>query len=284
MADEHAIARYRRWYRRLLRFYSRPHRERFAESMEQTFNDLCRERAEVGEGLFGFVLWVFVETSTEIIRENVRFIVMQSITRRLIVWAAIVAIILLVPFLAMRFHWQVPDPGSPVLEEVNWDLFDFVFAGTLLFGSAVTYELIARKGGTTAYRAAVGIACAAGLVLVWINAAVGIIGSEDNPANLLYFGVLAVGFIGAFIARFQPRPMARALFATALAQALVPVIALIIWRPDFSPGVVAVFILNAFFVALWVASALLFRHAGDPGPEIRGEERGRGASREEVAD
>ena len=269
MADEHAIARYRRWYRRLLRFYSRPHRERFAESMEQTFNDLCRERARAGEGLVGFVLWVFLETSAGIIRENVRFIVMQGITRRLIVWAAVVGLILLVPFLAMQFHWQVPDPGSPALEEVNWDLFDFVFAGTLLFGSAVTYELIARKGGTTAYRAAVGIACAAGLVLVWINAAVGIIGSEDNPANLLYFGVLAVGFIGAFIARFQPRPMARALFTTALAQALVPVIALIIWRPDFSPGVVAVFILNVFFVALWVVSALLFRHASTHGPETR---------------
>ena len=46
----------------------------------------------------------------------------------------------------------------------------------------------------------------------------------------MYFGVLAVGFIGAFIARFQPRGMARALFATAVAQALVPVIALS-WVP-----------------------------------------------------
>ena len=78
MADEHAIARYRHWYRKLLRFYSRPYRERFAESMEQTFNDLCRERAEAGEGLVGFVLWMFVETSAGIIRENGRSIVMQN--------------------------------------------------------------------------------------------------------------------------------------------------------------------------------------------------------------
>ena len=70
MANEHAIARYRRWYRKLLRFYSRPHRERFAESMEQTFNDLCRERREAGEGLLGFVLWTFIETSAGIIREK----------------------------------------------------------------------------------------------------------------------------------------------------------------------------------------------------------------------
>ena len=54
MADEHAIARYRHWYRKLLRFYSRPYRERFAESMEQTFNDLCRERARSGKGIGRF--------------------------------------------------------------------------------------------------------------------------------------------------------------------------------------------------------------------------------------
>lgn len=48
MADKHAIERYRRWYRKLLRFYAKPYRERFAESMEQTFNDLCRERAARG--------------------------------------------------------------------------------------------------------------------------------------------------------------------------------------------------------------------------------------------
>ena len=43
----------------------------------------------------------------------------------------------------------------------------------------------------------------------------------------MYFGVLAVGMAGALIARLRPRGMARALFATALAQALVAAIALI---------------------------------------------------------
>jgi hypothetical protein len=71
MADEHAIARCRHWYRKLLRFYSRPYRERFAESMEQTFNDLCRERAATGKRLGGFVLWMFFETFAGIIRQNI---------------------------------------------------------------------------------------------------------------------------------------------------------------------------------------------------------------------
>src|SRR5688572_8042949 len=60
------------------------------------------------------------------------------------------------------------------------------------------------------YRFAVGVALAAALFLVWMNLAVGLIGTEDNPANLLYGGVLAVGIIGAIIARFRPHGMARA--------------------------------------------------------------------------
>lgn len=81
--------------------------------------------------------------------------------------------------------------------------------------------------GNNAYRAAVGVALAAAFVLVWMNLAVGVIGSEDNPANLMHGGVLAAAIVGVVIARFRPRGMARALLATALAKALVAVIALI---------------------------------------------------------
>jgi hypothetical protein len=150
-------------------------------------------------------------------------------------------------------------------DEWNWDLFDFIFAGTLLLGAALVYELVAKKGGTTAYRAAVGVAVATALVLVWVNAAAGIIG-DDESFNLMYFGVLAIGITGALVARFQPQGMARALLAMATAQMLVPLIVLAIpnlrgalWEP---PGPVGVFVLNAFFAALWIGSALLFRKAG----------------------
>jgi hypothetical protein len=263
MHDEHTLAHYRRWYRQLLRLHSRPYRERFGESMEQTFNDLCRDRAEAGGRLVGLVFWIFAETSAGIFREKVRFIMMQNLTRRLLLWAVVVGLILLVPLLAMQLNWNVPDPGSPAHETVNWSVFDFVVAGILLFGSALTYEVIAAKGGNTAYRAAVGIACGAGLLLVWLNLAVGLIGSEDNPANVMYIGVLVVGLVGAGLARLAPRGMARALFATAVAQALVPLIALTIWRPPIVSGVAQVLGVNALFVALWVVSALLFRQAAE---------------------
>ena len=160
------------------------------------------------------------------------------------------AFVLLVPLVAMQFT-----------TEVNWTASDFMVAWFLMAGAGFAYQLATGQTRQLAYRAAAGMAVATAFILVWINLAVGLIGSERNPANLMYGGVLAVGLIGAGLARFQPHGMARALFVMALAQFLVPVIALMIWRPDFSPGVAKVFGLNAFFVLLFVGSALLFRHA-----------------------
>jgi hypothetical protein len=108
-----------------------------------------------------------------------------------------------------------------------------------------------------AYRAAAGIALAAALLILWMHGAVA---TEDDSPGLIFFGVLAVGIIGAVIARLRPRGMARALFGTALAQALVAVIAMIAWGQYLE-----ISILNAFFIALWVGSALLFRKAASLG-------------------
>jgi len=155
------------------------------------------------------------------------------------------------------------------VHEMVWDLFDFVVAGALLFSTGLAFELVAKQKSTTTYRAAIGMALAATLLLVWTNLAVGLIGSENNPANLLYAGVLAIGLVGAIIARFQPRGMAHTMFAMALGQFLVPVIALLIWKPEFTSGVAKVFAANGLFVVLWIGAALLFRHASATGSNQR---------------
>jgi len=110
--------------------------------------------------------------------------------------------LLLLPLLAMQFT-----------NEVVWDVADFIVAGVLLFVTGLTYKLAAIKVGNIVYRSAVGLALTAAFILIWVNGAVGIIGSENNDANLMYGGVIGV------------------------------------------------FVLNAFFVMLWVGSALLFRNA-----------------------
>src|SRR5688500_8375234 len=113
----------------------------------------------------------------------------------------------------------------------------------------------------TTYRFAVGVAVGAAFILVWLSLGVGIIGADGDPANLMYFGVLAVGIIGALIARFRPLGMARALFVTALAQASVAVIALIAGLGHPYSGPLELSLLNGFFVTLFVGSAWLFRRA-----------------------
>jgi hypothetical protein len=117
------------------------------------------------------------------------------------------------------------------------------------------------------YRFAVGVALAAALILVWLSLGVGIIGKDGDPANVMYFGVLAVGIIGSLIARFRPRGMSRALFATALAQTSVAAIALIAGLGYPWSGPLELTVLNGFFVALFVGSAWLFRRAAHGRPE-----------------
>lgn len=72
----------------------------------------------------------------------------------------------MVPLVAMQFT-----------SEVDWDLTDFVIMGILLFGSALTYELLAMKARTIEHWIFIGLAVAAVLFLVWAELAVGIFGT-----------------------------------------------------------------------------------------------------------
>jgi hypothetical protein len=167
----------------------------------------------------------------------------------------IAILVLLLPLGAMQFT-----------DEVAWDETDFAVMGTMLFGACGAYETAARMTGNTAYRAAVGVALGAAFMLIWMSLAVGIIGSEDNPANLMYGGVLAVGILGALIVRFEPCCIACVLAVTALAQVLVGMIALFggLGSAGANWPEVIVF-LTGFFAVLWLISALLFRKAAGEG-------------------
>ena len=150
--------------------------------------------------------------------------------------------------------------------EPSW-IDNLAQTGILLIGVGIVVELTSRKTGRAAYRAALGLAIGSALLLSWVNGAVGIIGSEDNEANLLYGGVIVVGAIGAVIARFKPEGMARALFATAFAQTLVAVIALVGRLGSPYSGPLEIVTVNGFVVALFVGSAVLFSKAAGDRPD-----------------
>jgi len=189
----------------------------------------------------------------------------RHVGRRRSLWkspALITLLILLIPLL-----------GNHFVDGWNWPPGAFVRVGAIIFGIGLTYELVTRNRDAIAYRAAVGIAFATGFLLMWGNF---VQMADVTRAPAMYFGVPIVLAIGAVVARLRPNGMARALFVTALAQALVLAAALIIlttrspqvssWTPPEWRG----FGGNAFFVMLFVGSALLFRKAarGESAPEV----------------
>ena len=108
----------------------------------------------------------------------------------------VTACILAVPLVAMQFT-----------DEVDWSVGDFIAAGILLAGSGLMIEFVASRSGNTTYKLGVVLGVVTGLFLIWINLAVGIIGSEDNPANLMYTTVILIGIVGTTTSGFQARGM-----------------------------------------------------------------------------
>lgn len=169
---------------------------------------------------------------------------------RLARWGAAAAL-LCVPAVAMRFT-----------KEVNWDWADFVAMGGMLALALGGYELLAMKAGNAAYKVASALAILGTFLLIWINLAVGIIGDEGNPANLMYLGVIAIGLGGTAIARFRAGGMANTLFAMMGAQVLIAGVAVLghmgadgpIWPRD-------VLGVTVILSGIWLLSGALFRHS-----------------------
>lgn len=161
---------------------------------------------------------------------------------RMAIWGGAVGLLLL-PLVAMQFT-----------DEVTWTLGDFIVFGAMLLVACGAYELATRLSPNRCYRAAFGLAMVGGFLQVWANLAVGIVGSENNPVNQLFFGVLLVGLLGAAIALLRPVGMARTMTAMVVVQA-----AAIVYTIVSGAGYDALF--TGPFVAMWIASAGLFRIA-----------------------
>lgn len=160
--------------------------------------------------------------------------------------------------------WAIPFGllAIPWLARFPWTLSDFIFAGAMFAIVGGTFELALRASGNRAYRGGAAIALATAFLLVWINLAVGIIGNEDNPLNLMFFGVIAAAIVGAIVARFEPGGMARAMSVAACLQGLIGLGVLLEgWGGSEPPGLIALVVLIELFAGFWLLSALCFRKA-----------------------
>ncbi len=86
--------------------------------------------------------------------------------KRLIIILTSVAILLLIPFIAMQFT-----------DEVIWTSSDFVIMGILLLSTGLICELALRKVTKIEYRIALCIAILGAFLLIWAELAVGIFGT-----------------------------------------------------------------------------------------------------------
>lgn len=86
--------------------------------------------------------------------------------KRLIALISAAALLLSLPFFAMRFT-----------KEVNWGLFDFLVMGFLLFGTAFILEFILRNAKSLKSRIIFCAIALSVLTLIWAELAVGIFGT-----------------------------------------------------------------------------------------------------------
>jgi hypothetical protein len=160
---------------------------------------------------------------------------------RIFFWGAAAALVAL-PAVAMRFT-----------TEVQWTGSDFVFAAVLIGGVGLLLELAMRRSASVAFRAGAAAAIAAGFFTIWANAAVGMIGSEDNPYNLVFLAIVAFALAGAIAARLRPSGMAVVMALAAAAQLAA---ALFGMQSDLRGA-----IFSAVFAGPWLLSAALFAAA-----------------------
>jgi hypothetical protein len=113
---------------------------------------------------------MYLDTGVGIIKANKNFFTMPI--KNLLRIIAVVAGLLLIPFLAMQFQIPVYDPGSGFDSGVNWTLSDFVMMGTLLLIVGIGLDLVYRKAGK--YKTLAVIVIVGAFFWLWAELAVGV--------------------------------------------------------------------------------------------------------------
>lgn len=160
-------------------------------------------------------------------------------------WGALLALLAL-PAIAMQF---TPD--------VDWTGSDFLFAAVLLGMLGAGMELAVRSARNTPQRLGIALAVLGGFLTLWSNAAVGIIGSESEPTNLLFVGMVVLALVASLALKLRPAGMRWLMAALSAGQFVVGIVAGL-WT---MPGHAVEWGVLAFFALIWGASAGAFHRA-----------------------
>lgn len=155
-----------------------------------------------------------------------------------------------------RIPWRLIGWGGavvllfvPLVAGFPWTLSDYIAMGAMFAITGGSMEIAVRSSTDWAHRFGAIFAVLTGFLTVWVNLAVGMVGSEDNPYNLWFGGVLAVAIAGSLLAR-SSASMAGVMVVTAIAQALVSILGL---TTDTRGA-----LFSLAFAGFWLLSAGLF--------------------------
>ena len=84
--------------------------------------------------------------------------------KNFLIISSIVAFLLLIPIIAMQYT-----------EEFDWNLMDFVIAGSLLYGLGFMLDMVIRKVNKLSFRILLGICILILFLLLWAELAVGVL-------------------------------------------------------------------------------------------------------------
>ena len=160
---------------------------------------------------------------------------------RFLMWGGLLAI------------WFLPLIAKQFTDEVQWTTSDHIAWAVMLAIPGGLVDVTSRLSGSWAYRGGVIIALGTAFIITWANLAVGIVGNENNPINLIFFGVILVALIGAPLVGFKASRMRWVMYATAGAQVLSGLVAL--------QAEAFVLVFCGVATALWLTSAALFGRA-----------------------
>src|SRR5688572_3299163 len=123
-------------YKKLIGLYPKRFKEQFNESIQQTFNDLYREKQNTNQSLFNFITWTFTETSTSILHEHI-FSIQEKNMKNFFTnpkTAALTGFLFALPFLIMNA--MVANQFQPLLSFLRPDghtsSFEYVLLALVL--------------------------------------------------------------------------------------------------------------------------------------------------------
>ncbi len=156
--------------------------------------------------------------------------------------------------------WSIPLVAQHWTSQMAWSLADFGMFGGLVAGVALALVHVSQSPHPWSYRLAAVIAAATAATVIFVNAAVGLVGADGADANLMFFPIAAAAVAGGVFWRQDPHALARLFLGVGATQigwsgavilfGLIPESGRYIWDG---------FVSATLFGGFWLFAALLFR-------------------------